>query len=100
MSATAVICFSCGTKNPVLGRVGRRDECFKCHADLHVCKDCIHYDVKSYNECREPQADVVQDKTRANFCDYFSPSDQTHAVDPAADLRAKAEALFKKKDSV
>ena len=95
MPSSSVACFSCGQIVPVLGSVGRRDECFKCRADLHVCKNCIHYDARSYNECREPQADRVQEKDRSNFCDHFSPLASRSASDnAAADMLAKAEALF------
>ena len=52
--------------------VGRKDECPKCRADLHVCLNCKHHDRTAYNECRESQADRVLDKDRSNFCDYFS----------------------------
>lgn len=91
-------CFNCNKEIPVTGTIGRRDECPGCHADLHVCKNCEFYDPKAYNECREPQADVVKEKDRANFCDYFSPrKGQSGGVDKAAALRAAAEALFKKK---
>jgi len=93
-----IVCFSCGAEWPVLGLVGRRDECSRCRADLHVCKNCVHYDKTAYNECREPSADVVREKDRANFCDYFSPqSSARDAGKQAADLKAAAEALFKKK---
>ena len=67
------LCYRCNA--PLVfpeGRVGRRDECPQCHSDAHVCKNCRHYDPKSYNECREPQADRVVDKEKSNFCDYFS----------------------------
>jgi hypothetical protein len=90
-------CFSCGNQIPLLGLVGRRDECPKCHADLHVCKNCQHYDRNAYNECREPSADVVREKDRSNFCDYFTPGAGGSAQDKAKDLRSAAEALFKKK---
>lgn len=94
----SVACFSCGTQNPLLGNVGFRDECFKCHSDLHVCKCCLNYDPKVYNECREPQADIVKDRERANFCDYYRPSDQKNGGGASAsDLLSAAEALFKKK---
>lgn len=81
------------------GQPGRRDDCPKCHADVHACKNCKHYDPKAYNECREPSADRVQEKDRANFCDFFLAADPSGAtaVDKAAELRAAAEALFKKK---
>jgi hypothetical protein len=58
---------------------------------------CIFYDSKAYNECRETSADRVQDKEKANFCDYFkissSGGDPDHAKKEAL---AKAAALFKK----
>ena len=93
-----VVCFSCGTKIQHEGNVGRRDECPKCRADVHVCKNCLHYDPKAYNECREPQADVTREKDRANFCDYFSPNGSGKSSGPSKqDLKAAAEALFRKK---
>lgn len=93
-----VICFKCGKPNPILGKVGRRDECFSCRQDLHCCKNCQFYDPKAYNECREPSADVVQEKERANFCDYFQPGGGKPTGKSKEDLLAAAEALFKKKE--
>lgn len=93
----STFCFSCNKELSILGQVGRREECPHCRADVHVCKNCEFYDPKVYNECRETAADVVREKDRANFCDYFkfrqggaSPEDKKAA------LRAAAEALFKK----
>mgnify|MGYP000917515220 CR=1 FL=1 len=91
-------CFSCGKENIVPGQVGRKDECSQCGADLHSCKCCVHHDPKVYNECKEPQADVVKERDRANFCDYYDPSTTGGKSGPSkADLLAAAEALFKKK---
>ena len=64
-------CFSCG-KAGDYEKVGRRDSCASCGAELHVCVNCKFYDKSAYNECREPQADRVLEKNRSNFCDYFS----------------------------
>lgn len=65
---------------------------------MHVCRNCKHYDRSAYNECREPSAEVVREKDRANFCDFFTPGDGGKgAVDKKNDLLAAAEALFKKK---
>ncbi len=64
---------------------------------LAVCKNCKNYDRAAYNECREPQADIVKEKDRANFCDYFTPGGSGPAADKSKDLLAAAEALFKKK---
>jgi hypothetical protein len=97
MSAPTIACHQCGTLTPIVGTVGRRDECPKCSADLHVCKNCAFYDKTAYNECREPSADVVLEKDRANFCDFFQPGSGAKVVDKKADLLAAAEALFKKK---
>lgn len=91
-----VVCSACGTFNTVTGRVGRRDECSKCMADLHVCKNCEFYDVSSYNECREVSADRVSDKEAGNFCDFFKPGSGSYEKNNSADFLAQAEALFKK----
>ncbi len=92
-----IFCFSCKKSNAFQDKVGFRDECLHCRADLHVCKNCEFYDVKVYNECRETSADVVREKERANFCDFFNPSKLGHAADDhKSKLRAAADALFKK----
>jgi len=94
---TKVVCFSCSKELSFPGTIGRREECPHCRADVHVCKNCAHYDSKVYNECRETSAEVVREKERANFCDYFTPGKGGDgAQDKAAALRAAAEALFKK----
>ena len=92
----AGVCFSCGKSLPFGNEVGRREECPSCRSDVHVCKNCEWHDRSAYNECREPQADVVREKDRANFCDYFKLSAKGATVGPTKeDLKAQAEALFK-----
>lgn len=92
-----VTCFSCHQSNSFQGKIGFRDECLHCRNDLHVCKNCEFYDPKVYNECRETSADVVREKERANYCDFFSPRKGGQAVDDhKAKLKSAAEALFKK----
>ena len=95
--AVQVRCFSCGTTNDTGERVGRRDECSQCMADLHVCKNCRFYDPQAYNECKETSADVVVEKERSNFCDFFEAGDGTFEKLKKEDLLAQAEALFGKK---
>lgn len=97
MSGLALKCFNCGHEFPAGFKPGRREECPKCHADVHVCRNCKNYDKNVYNECREPQADVVKERDRANFCDFFEFSGASGGVDKQKDLLAAAEALFKKK---
>ncbi len=93
-----VFCFQCKKTNEftITNPVGRRDECSFCKADLHVCKNCQMYDLKSYNECKEPTADVVKEKERANFCDFFKACESGDAVDTKFKLMSAAQALFKK----
>lgn len=69
---TELVCWKCGYALGELGlAITRRDLCPKCNADLHVCKLCQFYDIRAAKACREPIAEPVTDKERANFCDYF-----------------------------
>ena len=75
----------------------RQDECPACGTDLHVCRMCEYYDKSVAKSCREPVAEEVTDKERANFCDYFRAQAGLHAAggaDEAARARAQLEAMF------
>ncbi len=91
-------CFHCGNEIVYVDRVGIREECEKCKSDVHCCRNCNFYDPKVYNECKEPQAEVIREKDRANVCDYFQPGGGAGSVAKTKeDLLKAAEALFKKK---
>jgi hypothetical protein len=91
-------CFHCGTELRYAERIGLREECPQCREDVHVCKNCKFYDRQAYNECREPSAEVVREKDRANHCEYFQPGLGAGGSGPSKeDLMKAAEALFKKK---
>ncbi|MCE2485776.1 MAG: hypothetical protein J4F42_09720 [Desulfurellaceae bacterium] len=94
-------CHQCGVEIHVVERVGRRDSCPGCEADLRCCLNCVFYDPHVSNACREPNVEPVRDKDVANFCDYFSLGNPAArpAAEPsqAADARAHLEALFAKK---
>lgn len=93
-----VRCYHCGEILRFQERIGLREECPKCRNDVHVCKNCDFYDPTAYNECREPQAEVVREKDRANYCDYFVAGKGKGGKGPTKDdLLSAAEALFKKK---
>ncbi len=90
-------CFTCG-KELSLGReIGRRDECPSCHADLHCCRNCRFYDPSAPKQCREPQADLVREKEKANFCDFFVFADRApSAGDEAKKAKSALDDLFRK----
>lgn len=90
-------CWSCG--KPIgADNYHRLDSCGHCRRDTHACKNCEHHDTAYNNQCRESSAERVVDKEKANFCDYFKPASRGGgSAKSAADLRAAADALFKKK---
>lgn len=94
-------CWKCGASLAALSLPLRRlDECPKCRAELHVCKLCVDYDTHIAKHCREPTAEEVRDKERANFCDHFKP--RAGAWKPADSValdaaRAELDRLFGKK---
>jgi len=49
---------------------------------------CEFFDPHVAKQCREPVADFVQDKERANFCGYFKPG--ANAYNPGEESRARA----------
>ena len=65
------ICHRCRREITLEGKIGRREACPGCGADLHCCLNCSFHDPGAYNQCREPQAERVLDKDRGNFCDWF-----------------------------
>ena len=94
------LCHHCGHDIGALERIGRRDTCLHCRADLHCCLNCAFYDPACHNQCREPEAERQVDKQIGNFCDYFSfrPGRPSGQPAPAADTaRARLGALFSKR---
>jgi len=90
-----VICVGCGTDLGNPERIGRRDTCPQCHGDLRSCRQCRLYEPSSADACREPQAERVLDKARANFCDYFVAAEAAMPAGPsAASPRAALDRLF------
>jgi len=48
-----------------------RDECPACGGDLHICLNCEFFDQGAYRQCREIIKELVRDKEKANYCDFF-----------------------------
>jgi ribosome-binding protein aMBF1 (putative translation factor) len=64
-------CHQCGWEYAITGQPGRTESCHQCGADLKVCLNCIHFELRAAHQCREKRADPVMDKRTANFCEYF-----------------------------
>lgn len=94
-----MICHHCRTELSIQGFISRSDECAQCGSDIHSCLNCDNYDPYAHNKCREPQAEWVTDRDKANFCDFFIPnrlSASATASSPVTDARSKFDSLFKK----
>lgn len=91
-------CYSCATPLDLRAdqKIMRTDDCPHCGADMHACKMCIHYDVGAYNECREPMAERIVEKEKANYCDFFKLGAGGNQGQDNDELLDAAAALFKK----
>jgi hypothetical protein len=61
---------------------------------------CVDYDTRVAKHCREPTADEVSDKVRANFCDHFTPRSGAYTPPNTAEVSqamSELEKLFGKK---
>ena len=94
----SIQCFDCGSVLLLseTKTISRQDTCDHCYKDIRCCKMCTFYDPKSYNECREPTADRITEKEKANFCDFYKLGQVSIVKNKKNDLLAAANALFKK----
>jgi hypothetical protein len=103
--ATAVVrCFNCGHQTSPAQTIELDSQCEKCREDLHICRNCLHFDPSARWECRQTLPAPVRSKNSRNTCELFTPQtvlDATgrRASAPAGPLdpRAAFDALFKKK---
>ena len=73
-----------------------RDECPACGGDLHICLNCEFYDQNAYRQCRESTREPIQNKEKANYCDFFRPAKASTAqVGTEGDTFKKLGDLFK-----
>lgn len=96
----SIICYNCNKELKLeLGqKVSYTETCEFCDEDVKVCKNCKHYCLNAYNECKENQAERVVDKTRRNYCDYFflQGSSANSKKPSKEDIFSKMDDLFKK----
>ena len=87
------MCWKCGN-NVEIETISRVTECPVCHADLHSCKNCEYYSPGSHYDCGETVDELVKDKEKANFCDYFKFANKSSAKNNSDDAAAKAKKAF------
>ncbi len=90
-------CWHCGA---ALGSqdFGRETNCLSCGKPTRVCRNCRWFSSAATNQCREPMAERVLEKERANYCEFFEATLEPAAAggdSEAAALQQTAEALFK-----
>jgi hypothetical protein len=92
-------CGHCGARVEIIGnQVGRGDTCAACGGDLRACVSCRHYDPSVAKSCKEPFAEVPDDKESSNFCEFFQIGEGgTSTLRNREDAMSAAEALFKKR---
>jgi hypothetical protein len=108
-SVTASRCYACGST--LAHGTDFKTECPKCHAALHCCKQCSHFEPATRFQCRKPITVRIAVKDALNQCELFSPRvtvarDANAAPPPisvnvaaprtASDARSAFESLFKK----
>ncbi|MBT4791988.1 MAG: hypothetical protein HON90_10485 [Halobacteriovoraceae bacterium] len=93
----AIICYHCKEEIKLenTASISRSEECEQCAANIRNCFMCNFYDKNSYNECREPTADRIVDKEKANFCDFYKVNQRGKYNSEKEIALNAAEALFK-----
>lgn len=94
-----MICYKCKKELKDIS-IYRTTECPSCGADLHVCKACKFYSPGSHYDCKETVEDIVTDKEKANFCDFFKAGENSSSGNSGTTTSAQANldafnALFK-----
>ena len=84
-------CWKCGAEYKLPGAPGRAETCPRCNSDLRVCLNCVSYDPRVAEQCRDRRADLVSEKHLSNYCEYFDFI-RREFVPPAADTPREAKA--------
>src|SRR5215813_1847884 len=92
-------CHNCGWEWTISGQPGRSESCPQCRADLRVCLNCLSYDPRVAQQCRDSRAEPVAEKHLGNFCEYFDfirrdwvPKKETNSREQSA--REQLKRLF------
>ncbi|NLM01261.1 MAG: hypothetical protein GX220_07415 [Treponema sp.] len=88
------MCWKCGKDIDKNEQIFRTSTCSICGSDLHCCRNCKFYSPGSYYDCHETVDELVQDKEKSNFCDYFKVMFSFEKSSKFAKEKAKAKDAF------
>lgn len=79
MGYNPLMCWKCGKNLSFYSGsvISRSESCPACNADIRSCRNCKFYEPGAHYDCHETIEELVSDKEKANFCDFFT-------LDPAA----------------
>ena len=83
-------CWKCGWEWTLSGQPGRSENCPQCQSDLRVCLNCVSYDVRAAQQCRDRRAEPVSEKHVGNFCEYFEFARRVFVPPPEEKSRESA----------
>jgi hypothetical protein len=90
-------CWKCGLEYKLPAGPGRLETCPRCNSDLKVCLNCVSYDPRVAQQCRDQRADPVAEKHYSNYCEYFDFVRREFAAPAAGNAREdKARETLKK----
>lgn len=69
-TVTRARCSSCGAV--LAPNFDVNGDCPRCHAALHCCKQCVHFDTGRQFECTQPIPERIAKKDRKNDCGFFA----------------------------
>lgn len=65
-------CYNCGGELPADMPIYRSSTCPSCGKEVKVCLNCRFYEPGAHWDCRETVNELVVEKDRANFCEFFA----------------------------
>jgi len=83
-------CWKCGWEWPDTRPPPFKEACPECLSYLHACKSCKFYNANVAGDCRNPDAEPVQNKEGHNFCEEFVMVDRDPETGEELDARTSA----------
>lgn len=89
-------CHHCGREWTASRQPGRQETCEGCRSDLRVCLNCMHFDPKVAQQCRERRAEEVLEKDRSNYCEWFEFGANAYRGSAESERSQQAREAFNK----